>query len=566
MSVTSILAAVVLIAVLVFVHELGHFLAAKATGVRVTVFSIGFGQRVFGFKRNGTDYRLSALPFGGYVQMAGADPFGYADEGDELEDPAQSFQNKPVWQRLVVLAAGPAFNLILPLVVFTVLLVAGQPQLAPVVGSVDVGSPAAAAGIAPGDRVVKVAGQPVTTWMDVEALLAKAPLGTVNLSLERGGASHDATLPVDSAGAALGAGFRHEKLDASVGVSDPASPAGRAGLKTGDVVLRINDQPVADWTQVDAALASAGDRVALAVRRGEEELPLTMTMAPWTPVDPILGAGPSGRWGMETASLYIGSVGATVDKGDDDLLGGLRPDAEPASPAALAGLQAGDRFLRMGDQPVLCWSDVLDAVRGTMVGEGDAAVATPIQASVVRAGQVVTLTLTPAVIRDTYPTGQYYFRPILGVIRLGGLVEGEMVRIYYPLPKAIQQATVETTATGTFILAHIGKLLTGEAAVKKSLGGPVEMFRQAGNAAERGLFDWARLLGMLSISLGIVNLLPVPVLDGGQILFHAVEGIRGRPLSLAIRERVQQIGLLFLVLLMLSVLVFDIQRIFEGPG
>ena len=174
--------------------------------------------------------------------------------------------------------------------------------------------------------------------------------------------------------------------------------------------------------------------------------------------------------------------------------------------------------------------------------------------------------VTPAVIRDTYVTGQYYFRPILGVIRLGGHVDGEMVRIYYSLPAAFEQATVETTATGAFILAHIGKLITGEAAVKKSLGGPVEMFRQAGNAAERGLFDWARLLGMLSISLGVVNLLPVPVLDGGQILFHAVEGIRGRPLSLAIRERVQQIGLLFLVLLMLSVLVFDIQRIFEGPG
>lgn len=566
MSLTSILAAVVLIAVLVFVHELGHFLAAKATGVRVTVFSIGFGHRVFGFKLGGTDYRLSALPFGGYVQMAGADPFGYADDGEELVDPAESFQNKPVWQRLVVLAAGPAMNLVLPLVVFTVLLVAGQPQLAPVVGSVDEGSPADLAGIQAGDHVDAVAGEPVTTWIDVETLLVDAPVGPLTLTLSREGVPRTVTLDVAAPRAALGAGFHHERLDTSVGIADPNSPAGRAGLLTGDLILSLDGAETADWSAVERALSAAGDRVKVEVRRGEETLDLVMSAQPWTPADPALAQGPVGRWGIETASLYIGSVGATVDMGDADLLAGLRPDAEPPSPAALAGLQPGDRFLRMGDELVHTWSDVLDAVRGTMVGEGDAAVATPIQVQIARAGQVETLTLTPAVIRDTTVTGQYYFRPILGVIRLGGHVDGEMVRIYYPLPHAIEQATVETTATGAFILSHIGKLLTGEAAVKKSLGGPVEMFRQAGNAAERGLFDWARLLGMLSISLGVVNLLPVPVLDGGQILFHAVEGIRGRPLSLAIRERVQQIGLLFLVLLMLSVLVFDIQRIFEGPG
>ena len=105
--------------------------------------------------------------------------------------------------------------------------------------------------------------------------------------------------------------------------------------------------------------------------------------------------------------------------------------------------------------------------------------------------------------------------------------------------------------------------MTGAAAVQKSLGGPVEMVRQASSAAEQGIFVWARLMGMLSISLGIINLLPVPVLDGGQFLFYAVEGLRGRPLSLAVREKAQQIGVLFLVLLMMSVLFFDIRRLFE---
>jgi len=109
-------------------HELGHFVAAKSVGIHVNVFSIGFGRRVLGFKWRGTDYRLSLLPFGGYVQMAGADPFGYADAEEEPDDPATSFQNQAVWRRLTALAAGPAFNLLLPIGVFTALLMAGEPQ------------------------------------------------------------------------------------------------------------------------------------------------------------------------------------------------------------------------------------------------------------------------------------------------------------------------------------------------------------------------------------------------------------------------------------------------------
>ena len=125
----NIFAAVAMIAILVFIHEFGHFIVAKACGVHVKVFSIGFGRRVVGFDYGGTEYRLSLLPFGGYVQMAGADPFGTGEEDDdELDDPERAFLRRPVWQRLLVVSAGPAFNLVLPLVLFTVLLMAGEPQ------------------------------------------------------------------------------------------------------------------------------------------------------------------------------------------------------------------------------------------------------------------------------------------------------------------------------------------------------------------------------------------------------------------------------------------------------
>tara|TARA_B100000530_G_scaffold268918_1_gene181534 strand:- start:66 stop:662 length:597 start_codon:yes stop_codon:yes gene_type:complete len=198
-----------------------------------------------------------------------------------------------------------------------------------------------------------------------------------------------------------------------------------------------------------------------------------------------------------------------------------------------------------------------------MDGDGESATARSINVEIVRDGEVLDLELTPTVIRDTNVLGRYYYRPVLGVMRMGELVDGPQVRVYYTFPNAVDRAWTETTRLSGYVIEQIGKLLTGAAAVQKSLGGPVEMVRQASNAAEQGIFVWARLMGMLSISLGIINLLPVPVLDGGQFVFYAVEGLRGRPLSLKVRERAQQIGVLLLVLLMMSVLFFDLRRLFE---
>jgi regulator of sigma E protease len=182
----------------------------------------------------------------------------------------------------------------------------------------------------------------------------------------------------------------------------------------------------------------------------------------------------------------------------------------------------------------------------------------------VRAGAVVTLTMTPEVIEDTNQMGRYYFRPILGVMRNGGYAQGPMIRKYYGFFDAAHLSGVQTVMVMGLILEQIGKVFTGEAAVDKSVGGPVEMVRQAKKAAQAGLFSYARLLAGLSLSLGIVNLLPVPVLDGGQLLFFTIEGIRGRPVSAALRERAQQIGVLLLVMLMLTVLILDINRLFEA--
>ena len=561
----EILAAVAMVAFLVFVHEFGHFIVAKACGIHVPVFSLGFGRRLFGVKLGGTDYRVSMLPFGGYVKMAGAN-FGYMDEDDEdaPDDPAKGFMRRPVWQRLAVVAAGPAFNLALPVVVFTALLMAGEPQPAAVVGSVDHDSPAERAGLLPGDRISAINDQPLTTWSEVVVHLQGEGDQRHSLSVERAGASLALTLDLP-AGESLG--VTHSRPDSMVGVDDPVSPAGRAGVQTGDTITTVDGQPVADWVAVQQALVSAGTsvRLGLETEGGASEVTLQRDPA-WQPAGTPTGQ-PEQVWGLLPATLFVGTVGDTVEKDPDGLFNKLKPaPPAPPTPASLAGIRRGDRFLSVDGLPIVRWGDVLEAVSGSMEGEGEEARARAIQVAIIRQGQQLQLTLTPEVMRDTDALGRYYYRPILGVTRMGGFVDGPTTRVYYGFLPAVARAAEETTRLAGFIVEQLGKLVTGEAAMQKSLGGPVEIVRQASHAAEQGLFVYARLAGMLSISLGIVNLLPVPVLDGGQLLFFTVEAVRGRPLSHRLRERAQQVGVLFLVLLMLSVLVFDITRLFDGGG
>ena len=557
----NIFAAVGMIAILVFIHEFGHFIVAKACGVHVTVFSIGFGRRVWGFEHRGTDYRLSVLPFGGYVQMAGADPFGTGEEDDDLlDDPSRAFLRRPVWQRLLVVSAGPAFNLALPLVLFTGLLMAGEPQPGNELGTVERDGVAAAAGVRAGDKVVAVDGQTTDTWNAIAKQLIAWETGPHKLTVDRDGVQRTIDIDYDSE-SEIGLGLSHLRPDAVAGVDDPSSPAGLAGISTGDEIAAVGGTAVEDWVGMSRALAAATSRIDVELADGRT---VWMEASDWRPHDERLMTSVPATWGLTPTTIFVGDVGETVAKDSTDLLAGCRPSVStPPAPAFEAGLRSGDRFLRLDGRLVRSWSDVIAGVAGTMDGEGESATARPMRVEVVRAGQVVDIELTPTVIRDTNALGRYYFRPVLGVMRMGALSDGPRTRVYYGFGPASARAWDETTRLSGYVIEQIGKLVTGAAAVQKSLGGPVEMVRQASSAAEQGVFVWARLMGMLSISLGIINLLPVPALDGGQFLFYAVEGLRGRPLSLAIREKAQQIGVLFLVLLMMSVLFFDLRRLFE---
>lgn len=563
----NIFAAVSLVAILVFIHEAGHYVLAKLCGVHVKIFSLGYGRRLTGVVIGGTDYRISMLPFGGYVMMAGADPFGYGDEDDdELEDLSQSFMRRPVWQRLLIIAAGPGVNLLFPILVLTTLFMAGEPQPAASIGGVSPGSPAAEAGLLPGDVITSIDGEDFETWSGMSAVLSSLDVGAHSITVTRDERPQTLSFSLEEDDQNL-LGVMFSRPDNAVGIDDPQSPAGIAGITTSHRIVAVGEQPIEDWVSLNLAIAGHGEQpLPLTVEDLQgERFDVLLQKNDWQPHENGAEISPAEHWGMNTATLFVDNIGETVEDAGIDVLSGCRPGAPPPpSPALQNGIEPGDRFFRIDGEPVASWSDVLSAVAASMEGEGEAATARAISLELIRAGQTVSLDITPTVIRDTDVAGKYFYRPILGTSRGGGYVSGPMARQYYPIGLALKRSTEETILISKLIVERLGELVTGEAAVDQSLGGPVEIVRQASAAAEKGLFTWVRLMAMLSISLGIVNLVPVPVLDGGQILFLLMELIRGRPVSHRFREMAQQIGVLFLVALMLAVLVFDIHRLFAG--
>lgn len=546
----NLLAGLVLLGVLVVVHEFGHFIVAKWFKVGVPVFSVGMGPRIAGFHWKGTDYRLSALPVGGYVRMAGADPFG-EEEVDEAVPPELDFMKKPVWQRLMVMAAGPAFNLLLPVVLFTAVLMAGEPTADSVVGNVVPDSPAAAVGVLPGDRIVAVNDRSVATWGEVLEVLSESPAQLV-LEVERGGArrAFDISISSPTAGVAgspdvgaVGLGWR--AISSMVGVDDSNSPAFRSGLRTGDRMESIDGRAVSTWAEVVGALA-VGDRHQVRYSRVVDGAPVSAEAtlnadSSWTPRPGDLAVD---RWGLVPPQLYIGGLAA-------------------GKPAEKMGLKVGDRILTVDGVSVRSWEQLHALVGATAPKAAEGGLARPLDIVVIRDSQPLSFRLTPQLQQETGE--KVYWRPVMGVEPWpNASLDGRLFTRHYGPMAALSRATRETVYVFQDTLQMLGKVVTGEVERSKAVGGPVKMVMMAGEAAEMGMYYYVRLVGAISISLGIVNLLPVPVLDGGQILFYAVEAIRGRPLSIRIREKLQMAGVLALVLLMLVVTVSDIRQALFG--
>jgi regulator of sigma E protease len=450
----SLLAFLAAIALLVAVHEFGHYSVARLFGVKVLRYSIGFGQ-VLWSRRAGadqTEYCLSAIPLGGYVKLL--------DERDcavSFAERDRAFNRQSGLTRMAILFAGPAFNLVFALLAYTLMFMHGVPGIRPVVGVVELESVAASAGLREGDTIVSVGGRPVLTWESatlgiLDELLANGAIrlevsgeGTTDpafrqVVLQAGGRESELTEPGRLFG---GLGFKPwaPKADAVIGKLTAGGPAERAGMQSGDRVLTVDGVAVDSWAEwVELVRARPGRSIEVRLLRGADELELAVDVE-----------------AVDSDAGQIGRIGAAV------LL----------SPGAFDHMRAEERYA-------------------------------PIE--------------------------------------------------------ALQRATAKTWEMSVLTLRMIWRMLVGDVSVK-NISGPINIAQYAGYSASIGVSAFLGFLAVVSISLGVLNLLPVPMLDGGQIVYTLAEQIKGSPLSERAQMIGQQVGLGLLLLLMSFAFYNDISRL-----
>ena len=427
---TTLLAFLFVLGVLVFVHELGHFLAARRIGVRVVTFSLGFGPKLLKFRRGDTEYCVSAIPLGGYVKMAGETP------DDPRTGSPDEFMSKTKWERFQVLIMGPVMNIVLAVVVMAVVLAQGaevpvyqdQP---PVVGAVESGSPAEQAGIQGGDLIVDVAGRAVDTWEDLFLAIGTRPDRDVALTLRRAGQTRSVTVrPVPETRYEIGTIGVLPDINPIVASVIAGEPAERAGLLAGDLVLAVDGEPMVTRTQLVDTIS----------RNGGQEIELTIE-----------------REGRE-------------------------------------------RLIRA----------------------------------------------TPALRGDRGLLGIYVTEP---------------TRSFTPGPfEALQLSVERNIEFSGLIFQTLGGLIVGETSPRQLMG-PVAIAQLSGESAEAGWIALFSLMASISLNLGLLNLLPIPVLDGGHILIIALEGVSRRDFSMAVKEKMLLAGFVLLMTLMVTVIYNDLTRI-----
>lgn len=430
----TLISVILLLGVVILVHEWGHFVAARAFGVRVEVFSIGMGWRVFGRKIGDTDWRLSALPIGGYVRMAGENTL------EERAGAPDEFLSKPRWQRAIILAGGVTMN-----VVLAVVLLVG---------------------------VFLYWGIPYPAYLD-------SPVHVAALSREA---------------AAMG-----------------------TGLRPGDRIAEINGTKNPIWRQALSAVSQAapGSDIQLVVDRGGEMRSFTVKRPQLADSDLVVG------WPR------IPPVIDEVGRG---------------TPAARAGLKAGDEIMAINTKPIATWQQFVEVVRSSR-GQ-------PLGLTLRRDGHEIEMEVAPAEVRDIQGRTIY---------QIGITNRIELAYQKLGLGEAVSQSTAACWGMTEQIVTVVVRLFQGRVSIRE-LGGPVAIARQSGQAARRGAQAFIFLMVMISLNLAVLNFLPIPILDGGHIVVLAIEGLLRRDLSLVMKERFMQVGLAFLLVIFAFVMYNDIFR------
>jgi regulator of sigma E protease len=450
---TSILSFIIVLGVLIFFHEFGHFIVARLFGVGVEKFSLGFGPRLIGKKVGITDYRISAIPLGGYVKMVGEEP----DADIKPEDIELSFTHKHVAKRMLIVAAGPVFNILLAILIFFVFFsITGIEDIKPTIRQVQTGSAAQKAGLQVDDLIVSINDKDITAWYDLDEAITESQGKPLALGVARNGSlvMIKVTPELKQGMDLLGDSISYydigisafPELKAIVGDVNAGFPAEKAGLKTGDQIVSINGIPIENWRQMQSIISSSG--------------------------------------GVEL-SLFV--------KRDDEIL---------------------------------------------KVG------------------------LTPQQVETKNHLGEVEKRYLIGISTQPTAIPqaDRVTKRLHPI-KASVESVKRTYSVCVLMVRSVVKMIDGSIP-KENLGGPIMIAKMAGDQARQGIDKLVQFIAFISINLAIINLLPIPVLDGGHLLFFSIEAIKRRPVSVKVREVAQQVGLFILIMLMILVFYNDITRFF----
>jgi regulator of sigma E protease len=430
----SIISVAVILGFMILIHEFGHYAVAKLLGVRVEQFAIGFGKRLIGFRKGETDYRINAIPLGGYVKMSGENPM------DEHTGDPREFMSHSRWHRFLIAIAGPTMNILLAIVLLTGVYMVHYEYAAymdqqAVVGFVEPNSPAAKAGVQRGDHIVQIDGVHNPTWEQVSVKELLNPNQPLNFTVQREGQTIQGSV---------------------VPVPVTSSEVGSAG---------------------------------------------------WHPDEPVI-------------------VG----------------DIESGLPADKIGIKPGDRIVALDGQPLPSIQSMIERLQQSK--------SKPVQLTVDRNGETLTFTAIPVLA----PTnGESHYR-----LGFRNMPEVKVSRL--PLPQAFSHSLKDNERFSVILLQLVGKLVQHKVSLK-TVSGPIGIAQQAGEAAqEKGWTPLLALTAAISLNLGIFNLLPIPIMDGGVILLLFIESLMGRDISLPIKERIYQAAFVFLVLFAAVVIYNDIAK------
>jgi regulator of sigma E protease len=523
---------IVLLIILIFVHELGHFLAAKLVGVRVETFSLGFPPRLFSKKIGETLYQVAWIPLGGYVKLFGEQP-------DQEVDPREihrSFSHKPFWAKSLIVLAGPFFNIIFAVIALIILSWAvGIQHAAPIVGPLDPESPAARAGIVIDDVVTHVNGVPVSYYDEILDAMEKSDGSPVTLDIKRGTSSLSVSVTPEKREGATILGDKEDfwyfgMAQRTLPIIEEAfsdKPASKAGIQKGDLIVAVNGKKTQDWAEVVRAVRGS----ALNLEALAHEI-IAPEAAP--------GESPGAADSLDAASTEAGS--------------GTEPEAgEEASPASSSGDTAAAASASSSD------SASSDSASSDAASSGSA---NPILFTIERDGKTLEISVIPDMDPSQGLDGKTVFTPIVGVTpRLDLLIEP--VGPVTALGMGFSQTFRMTELT---ILSFV-KLVQRKIS-PKLMGGPIMIAEVAGKTARNGLADFIWLMAFISINLAIINLVPLPILDGGQFVIFLIEAIKRGPLSDKVKGVTQWIGITAMAALMIMVFYNDIARLvtkFSGP-